>query len=54
MLSAQHTQGCKVYLHPTTCTRPSFIDAFQRRTGLRVVTTRNGFAMATSQEGVTA
>ncbi len=51
MLHAQHTQGCKVYLHPTACTRPSFIDAFQRRTGLKVITTPTGLAMATLDDG---
>lgn len=50
MTRAQHSQGCKVYLHPTACTRPSFIDAFQRRTGLRVITTPTGLAMATPHD----
>jgi len=51
MPTARHTHGCKVYLHPTACTRPSFIDAFQRRTGLQVITTPTGLALATPHDG---
>lgn len=51
MLRAQHLQGCKVYLHPTVCTRPTAIEAFQRRTGLQVITTPTGLAMATPHNG---
>ncbi len=51
MLRAQHTNACKIYLHPTTCTRPCFIDDFQRRTGMQVITTPHGLAVATPQNG---
>ncbi|MFG0272703.1 hypothetical protein [Pseudomonas sp. zjy_14] len=51
MTLLQHTRECKIYLHPTACTRPSFIDAFQRRTGLQVITTPTGLAMATPHDG---
>ncbi|MDT8921763.1 hypothetical protein RBE51_02760 [Pseudomonas taiwanensis] len=51
MPRAQHPDECKVYLHPTACTRPSFVEAFQRRTGLQVFTTPQGFAMAAPQDG---
>lgn len=51
MTLLQHTRECKIYLHPTACTRPSFIDAFQRRTGLKVITTPTGLAMATLDDG---
>lgn len=37
---------CKVYLHPTTCTRPAIVDAFQRRTGLQLIVSPTGIVRA--------
>lgn len=51
MSIAQHPQGGKVYLHPTTCTRPAVVDAFQRRTGLRLIVTSSGLVRAVPTGG---
>jgi hypothetical protein len=42
----QPPQRGKVYLHPTTCIRPAVVDAFQRRTGLRLIVTSTGMVRA--------
>lgn len=46
MQNPQHSTTCKVYLHPTTCSQPASMEAFQRRTGLRIVATASGNAQA--------
>lgn len=51
MPTAQHPSPCKVYLHPMTCSRPSSLAEFQRRTGLRIVATPNGNAQAVPASG---
>ncbi len=51
MPTTQHSQGGKVYLHPTTCTRPAIVDAFQRRTGLRLIVTSTGLVRAVPTGG---
>lgn len=48
---AQHSQGGKVYLHPTTCSRPAVVDAFQRRTGLRLIVSPTGLVRAVPAGG---
>lgn len=44
-------QGGKVYLHPTTCTRPTVIAAFQRRTGLQLIVSPSGLVRAVPEGG---
>lgn len=51
MSANQYQLTCKVYLHPSTCTRPAIIDAFQRRTGLQIVVSSNGHAQAVPNGG---
>lgn len=51
MAHAQHPQRGKIYLHPTTCTRPSIVDAFQRRTGLRLIISTSGIVRAVPAGG---
>ncbi len=51
MPTAQHRNGCKVYLHPTTCTRPSIVEAFQRSTGLQLIVSPSGHVRAVPNEG---
>lgn len=46
MLSTQHLQPGKIFLHPTACTRPQIIDAFQRRTGLQLIVSPSGLVRA--------
>lgn len=46
MPTAQHRNGCKIYLHPTTCTRPAIVEAFERSTGLQVIVSPEGFVRA--------
>lgn len=41
-----HRNRCKVYLHPTTCTRPAIIEAFQRSTGLQLIVSPTGHVRA--------
>lgn len=52
MPTAQHTNGCKVYLHPTTCTRPAIVKAFQRSTGLQLIVSPAGHVRAVPNGGV--
>ncbi len=42
---------CTVYLHPSTCSRPATVDAFQRRTGLQIIVSPNGHARAVQSGG---
>lgn len=51
MPTVQHAEGCKVYLHPTTCTRPAVVDAFQRRTGLQLIVSPTGLVRAVPAGG---
>lgn len=51
MPTAQPNSGCKVYLHPATCTRPSTVEAFQRSTGLRLVVSPAGHVRAIPNGG---
>lgn len=51
MPTAQHTNGCKVYLHPTTCTRPAIVEAFQRSTGLQLIVSPAGHVRAVPNGG---
>lgn len=52
MLTAQHAQQGTVFLHPTICTRPELIDAFQRRTGLQLIVSASGLVRAVQTGGV--
>jgi len=51
MPTAQHKERCKVYLHPTTCTRPPIIEAFQRLTGLQLFVSPSGYVRAIPHGG---
>lgn len=51
MPTAQHRNGCKIYLHPTTCTRPAIVEAFQRSTGLQVIVSPAGYVRAIPNGG---
>lgn len=51
MPTTQLRNGCKVYLHPTTCTRPATIEAFQRFTGLQLIVTPSGHVRAVPNGG---
>lgn len=42
---------CKVYLHPTTCTRPAIVEAFQRSTGLQLIVSPAGHVRAVPNGG---
>lgn len=52
MQAKHHHSTCKVYLHPSTCSRPAAVDAFQRRTGLQIIVSPNGHAQAVHSGGV--
>ncbi|MFV2944259.1 hypothetical protein [Pseudomonas japonica] len=47
----QHTQAGNVYLHPTACTRPAVVAAFQRRTGLQLIVSPAGIVRAIPMKG---
>lgn len=51
MAHTQHTQRGKIYLHPTTCTRPAVINAFQRQTGLQLIVSPTGLVRAVPTGG---
>lgn len=51
METAQHSQRGKVYLHPTTCTSPAVIAAFQRRTGLQLIVSSTRLVRAVPHGG---
>lgn len=51
MPTAQHRNGCKIYLHPTTCTHPAIVEAFQRSTGLQVIVSPEGNVRAVPNGG---
>lgn len=51
MQTTQHTEAVKVYLHPTACTRPTVIAAFQRRTGLELIVSPTGVVRAVPMKG---
>lgn len=48
----QHTQAGKVYLHPTACSRPAVVAAFQHRTGLQLIVSPAGVVRAVPMKGV--
>lgn len=48
---AQANRGSKVYLHPTICTSPALLAAFQHRTGLKLIISPAGRARAISAGG---
>lgn len=48
---AQANCGSKVFLHPTICTSPTLLAAFQQRTGLKLIISPAGQAHAVSAGG---
>ncbi|MNO74863.1 hypothetical protein D3C76_658790 [compost metagenome] len=51
MPTVQYSSRCKVYLHPTTCTRPAIVEAFQRSTGLQLIVSPTGHVRAVPNGG---
>jgi hypothetical protein len=51
MAHTQHSQWGKIYLHPTTCTCPAVVDAFQRRTSLQLIVSPSGLVRAVPTGG---
>lgn len=51
MAHTQHLQRGKIYLHPTTCTRPAVVAAFQRLTGLQLIVSPSGLVRAVPEGG---
>lgn len=51
MKSAQHNGSVAILIHPTACSSVAKIQAFQRSTGLQLVVTLEGKALAVPANG---